>query len=41
MALEFLARHKPKWRTVLKDVLFKQGDIVELGEEAEEDEKKS
>jgi hypothetical protein len=26
---------------VLKDVLFKQGDIVELGEEAEEDEKKS
>jgi hypothetical protein len=41
MALEFLSRRKPKWRTVLKDVLFKQGDIVELGEEAEEDEKKS
>ncbi|HKV86741.1 MAG TPA: hypothetical protein VJT78_01945 [Candidatus Dormibacteraeota bacterium] len=40
MALEFLARRKPKWRTVLKDVLFKEGDIVEHGEEAEEDEKK-
>jgi hypothetical protein len=25
---------------VLKDVLFKRGDIVEHGEEAEEDEKK-
>ena len=40
MALEFLTRRKAKWRVVLKDVLFKQGDIVELGEEAEEDEKK-
>ena len=40
MALEFLSRHKPKWRVVLKDVLFQQGDIVEHGEEAEEDEKK-
>jgi hypothetical protein len=40
MALEFLSRRKPKWRVVLKDVLFQQGDIVELGEEAEEDEKK-
>jgi len=40
MALEFLARRKPKWRVVLKDVLFKDGDIVEHGEEAEEDEKK-
>ena len=39
MALEFLARRKPKWRVVLKDVLFKDGDIVEHGEEAEEDEK--
>jgi hypothetical protein len=41
MALEFLSRRKPKWRTVLKDVLFQEGDIVEHGEEAEEDEKKS
>src|SRR6202790_3143866 len=41
MALEFLSRRKPKWRVVLKDVLFKEGDIVEHGEEAEEDEKKA
>ena len=40
MALEFLSRRKPKWRIVLQDVLFKEGDIVEHGEEAEEDEKK-
>src|SRR6266566_6147047 len=40
MALEFLSRRKPKWQIVLKDVLFKTGDIVEHGEEAEEDEKK-
>ena len=40
MALEFLSRRKPKWRTVLQDVLFKDGDIVEHGEEAEEAEKK-
>ena len=40
MALESLARRKPKWRTVLQDVLFKPGDIVKHGEEAEEDEKK-
>ena len=40
MALEFLSRRKPKWRTVLRDVLFKEGDIVEHGEQAEEDEKK-
>ena len=41
MALEFLTRRTPKWRVVLKDVLFKEGDIVEHGEEAEEDEKKA
>jgi hypothetical protein len=40
MALEFLSRRKPKWRVVLQDVLFKEGDIVEHGEEAESDEKK-
>ena len=40
VALEYLSRRKPKWRVVLKDVLFKEGDIVEHGEEAEEDEKK-
>src|SRR6202790_2685480 len=40
MALEFLIRRKPKWRVALQDVLFKDGDIVEHGEEAEEDEAK-
>jgi hypothetical protein len=37
MNLEFLARRRPMWRTVLQDVLFKEGDIVEHGEEAEEE----
>ena len=37
MDLEFLLRRTPKWRTVLKDILFKKGDIVEHGEEAEDD----
>ena len=41
MALEFLSRRRPKWRVVLQDVLFKEGDIVRHGEEAEEDEKKA
>lgn len=36
MDLEFLLRKKPKWRTVMKNVLFKSGDIVENGEKAEE-----
>jgi hypothetical protein len=37
MNLEFLLRRKPKWRTILKDILFQDGDIVKHGEEAEED----
>jgi uncharacterized protein len=37
MNLEFLSRQNAKWRTVLQDVLFKDGDIVEHGEEAEEE----
>jgi hypothetical protein len=37
MNLEFLSRKNTKWRTVLKDVLFQEGDIVEHGEEAEEE----
>jgi len=37
MDLEFLLRRTPKWRAVLEDILFKKGDIVEHGEEAEED----
>ena len=36
MDLEFLMRRKPDWRAVLKEILFKDGDIVELGEEGEE-----
>ena len=36
MDLEFLLRRKPKWRVALQDILFKDGDIVEHGEEAEE-----
>src|SRR3954463_9780041 len=35
MNLEFLSRRNEKWRTVLRDVLFKEGSIVEHGEEAE------
>ena len=37
MALEFLCRQTPKLRVALQDVLFKDGDIVEHGEAAEED----
>jgi hypothetical protein len=37
MDLEFLLRKKPKWREVMEGILFKPGDIVEHGEEAEED----
>jgi hypothetical protein len=36
MDLEFLLRKKPQWREVLKGILFTDGDIVELGDEAEE-----
>ena len=36
MDLEFLIRHTPKWRIALERILFKPGDIVEHGEEAEE-----
>lgn len=36
MDLEFLLRRKPKWRAVLKGILFTDVDIVEAGEEAEE-----
>ena len=37
MDLEFLLRQTPKWRAVLKGILFKEGDIVEHGDESEED----
>jgi hypothetical protein len=36
MDLEFLLRKKPVWRTTLKAILFKEGDIVKLGEKGEE-----
>ena len=36
MDLEFLLRRTPKWRVACQGVLFKEGDIVELGEQAEE-----
>ena len=37
MDLEFLFRAKPKWRAIAKEILFQEGDIVELGEKAEDD----
>jgi hypothetical protein len=36
MDLEFLLRRTPKWRVACKGVLFHDGDIVELGKQAEE-----
>ncbi len=35
MDLEFLLRKKPQWKKIVKMVLFKEGNIVELGEAAE------
>ena len=36
MDLEFLLRRTPKWQVACKGVLFHDGDIVQLGERAEE-----
>src|SRR5688572_13153237 len=36
MDLEFLLRKKSTWKKIMKNVLFKEGDIVENGEKAEE-----
>ncbi|HZP73662.1 MAG TPA: hypothetical protein VFA97_09825 [Gaiellaceae bacterium] len=36
MDLEFLLRRTKKWRIACRGVLFHEGDIVELGERAEE-----
>ena len=36
MALEFLLRRRPKMREELKRILFTEGDIVALGNQAEE-----
>lgn len=35
MDLEFLLRKKKKWKIIMKNVLFKPGDIIENGEKAE------
>ncbi len=37
MDLEFLLRQKPEWRKIMQDILFKRGDIVQHGEEAEDE----
>ena len=36
MDLEFLIRRTPKWKIALQKILFKDGDIVEHGEQAED-----
>jgi uncharacterized protein len=36
MDLEFLLRKKDKWRTVVKNILFKPGDITDNAEQAED-----
>jgi hypothetical protein len=36
MDLEWLLRRTPEWREIAEGVLFQKGDIVELGEGAEE-----
>lgn len=36
MDLEFLLRRQEQWREVLRDILFKPGDIVVHGDQAEE-----
>jgi hypothetical protein len=37
MDLEFLLRRNERWRETLQGILFQPGDIVEHGEEAEEE----
>lgn len=34
--LELLLRRTPVWRSILKNILFKEGDLIELAEKAEE-----
>jgi hypothetical protein len=36
MDLEFLLRRNKTWRTVLRNILFKKGDIADLAEHSEE-----
>jgi hypothetical protein len=37
MDLEFLLRRTPLWREIAEGILFQDGDIVERGEESEEE----
>ena len=37
MDLEFLLRRTPAWREIAEGILFQPGDIVEHGEEAEDE----
>lgn len=37
MDLEFLLRQKPVWKKTLQNILFKDGDIVELADKAEKE----
>ena len=37
MDLEFLLRSTPLWREIAEGILFQEGDIVEHGEESEEE----
>ena len=37
MDLEFLLRRTPVWRQIAQGILFQSGDIVDRGEEAEEE----
>src|ERR671932_1932618 len=37
MDLEFLLRRTPLWREIAQGILFQEGDVVEHGEEAEEE----
>jgi hypothetical protein len=37
MDLEFLLRRTPIWREILERILFQEGDIVQHGEEAEDE----
>lgn len=37
MDLEFLLRRNETWRKILKNILFKKGDLVKLAEHSEEE----
>lgn len=40
MDLEFLLRRKPKWKAALQSILFREGEIVALGDQGERAEQK-